>query len=174
MRWLIRIGMVVVALVVMVLGIGAALPRDHVAAVSAVIPAPPDQVHARIVDITTSVSWRSDLDSVAIVSASPPRWREMGEFGPIEYIRETDRPDLVVSRIAGPRTDFGGLWRYEIGALPGEPGSTRVTIVEEGEVYSALYRFFSRFVFGQHGTMERYLRDLGSSFGVDVRTERVN
>lgn len=170
MVWLIRVVMVLVALGGIVYIAGAAQPQDHVASVRARIPASRDAVYQRIVDVTGAPSWRSDLESVEVLSESPLRWRESGKYGAIDYEREIDEPDLVVARIVGERTDFGGLWRYRL-----EPAGdgTLVTIVEEGEVYSPVFRFFSRFVFGHHRTMESWLRDLGTSFGATVATERV-
>lgn len=65
---------------------------------------------------------------------------------------------------------FGGRWTYEIAPAP--TGSV-LTITEHGEVYGALYRFMSRFVFGHYRTLETYARDLGGRFGEAVVTERI-
>ena len=76
----------------------------------------------------------------------------------------------VVTTIVGEDLPFGGRWVFE---LEGDPSSTTVTITEEGEVYSALFRFVSRFVMGHHGTMMTYQQDLGRHFGGEVEVEIV-
>jgi hypothetical protein len=54
-------------------------------------------------------------------------------------------------------------------ASEGDGAALRVT--EDGEVYNVIFRFMSRFVFGQTGTIERYLKDLGKKFGEQVEIE---
>jgi len=82
---------------------------------------------------------------------------------------EPDR--RIVARIADTSQGFGGTWTYEI--EPAGAGAT-LTITEEGEVYNALFRFTSRFVFGHYSTMETYARSLGRKFGQDVTPVRVS
>ncbi len=43
--------------------------------------------------------------------------------------------------------------------MVGDIGS-ELTIVEEGEVYSPLFRFVSKFIIGQASTVEKYLKAL--------------
>jgi hypothetical protein len=61
--------------------------------------------------------------------------------------------------------------RTTFAALPpfltayGPPGTTRVTIMEDGKVYNPFFRFLSRYVFGYAQSMRAYLRDLGTDLG---------
>lgn len=83
---------------------------------------------------------------------------------------ELVEPTRVVNRIDDPELPFGGRWIYEM--QPNGSGSV-VTITEEGEVYNPVFRVMSRFVFGHHGELERYARDLVRHFGEDGAIRRV-
>ncbi len=49
---------------------------------------------------------------------------------------------------------FGGTWTYEL--APAGPTATRLTITEDGEVYSPIFRLVGRFFLGYDATLERY------------------
>ncbi|MBI4410578.1 MAG: hypothetical protein HY561_12770, partial [Gemmatimonadetes bacterium] len=83
---------------------------------------------------------------------------------------ESQPPKRRVVRIADVSQGFGGRWIYELAA---SRTGTTLTITEEGEVYNPIFRFMSRFIFGQYRTLEQYARDLGKSFGEDVSPARV-
>jgi hypothetical protein len=80
---------------------------------------------------------------------------------PLETVISQPPAKLVV-RIADPKLPFGGTWTYEI--TPIATGSS-LRIREDGEVYNPLFRFLSRFVFGQSTTIETYLKSLAKKFG---------
>jgi uncharacterized protein YndB with AHSA1/START domain len=152
------------ALIIVVVAIGYALPVGHVATQSETLRPSPDQVFATLVDVDGHPKWRSDLQSVEVVSnTSPKRWREIGSNGTItlEFV-EVQPPSRLVSRIADPDLGFGGTWTYEL--MP-EGSGTRLTITERGEVYNPLFRFMSRFVFGHTATMKKFLEDLKKQLG---------
>lgn len=50
------------------------------------------------------------------------------------------------------------------GIVPSPEGCT-VTVTEDGEVYSPLFRFVSRFVIGHTATLDRKLKALARRFG---------
>lgn len=173
MRWIALILAFLAVVVILVVVIGMLLPVSHVASVSGEIPAPREQVFAALSDVRLAATWRSDIDSVAVLSkeGEPLRWREVGGSGSLAFVRdEMDPPRRIVSRIDGRDQGFGGRWIWEL--TPGSTG-TEVTVTEEGEVYNPLFRFMSRFVFGHHRTMESVLKDLGTRFGADVQTRRL-
>jgi hypothetical protein len=64
-------------------------------------------------------------------------------------------------------TDLGysGQWTY---MFTPENGGTRVTIREDGEVSNVIFRFMSRYVFGQTATMDGYLNSLAKRFGEEA------
>lgn len=151
-----------VLLVVGIALIGALLPADHVASVSAHYEQPPDVVWSTITDFEAFPEWRSGVDRVSAMS-SEDGWIEYGSTGPMPLaISEAEAPRRLVLRIASDDLPFGGTWTYEIAPVGG--GST-LTITENGTVSNPLFRFMSRFVFGHTMTMEAYLTDLGARFG---------
>jgi uncharacterized protein YndB with AHSA1/START domain len=165
MKWLIRIIGVVVALVGLMAGIGWLLPVEHQATRSAVIAAPPAEVFATISNVERYPEWRTGVSQVEILetAAGLPRFREIGEFGPIIFrVEQADAPTFFRTRIDDPDQPFGGTWTY---VLVPDAGGTLLTITEDGEVYNPIFRFLSRFVFSQTGTMETYLADLGKLVG---------
>lgn len=159
---------VLAVLIASVLLIGAMLPRDHVASRSTELHVPAESVWVAITDVDAFPRWRSELARIEQLPARDGHamWREHGEYGPMTFEAvEQDAPRRLVTRIADRDLGYGGEWTYDI--APTEGGS-RITITENGWVDSPLFRFMSRFVFGQTSTMEAYLRALGSRFGETV------
>lgn len=153
---------------------GTRLPVQHMAAVRLTVAAPLDDVFGVIRDVAAAPAWRSGLDRVEILSVEgePLRWRETTSFGTLEFTTEAiDPPRRIVGRVRDPEGQFGGRWIFE---LEPDPAGTRVTITEEGEVYSALFRALSKYVFGHYGTLERYGHDLQKRFGDDAPVERLS
>ena len=97
-------------------------------------------------------------------------WREVGKHDVVTFEEvEAAPPRRLVARIADPSLPYGGSWTYVV--TPDGTGS-RVTITENGVVYSPVFRFVSRFVFGHHATQEAYLRALGRRFGHETTPVR--
>ena len=164
------IGMVVViaALAGVVYGVGSALPREHVAAVRAEFSAPPEEIFATVADYRAYPDWRPSVESIEELPArnGKPAWVERGLTGPLPMeLTESEPPTRLVSTILAEGMPFGGRWIFEI--EPAATGAT-VTITEEGEVYSPVFRFVSRFLMGHHATMSLFLSDLGAHFDEDV------
>jgi hypothetical protein len=138
--------------------IGAALPKEHVASRKILLRASPDEVFALIAGPS---DWRGL--KYELLTESPLRWRETDSSGDaITYERmETSPSKRIVNRIADPKLPFGGSWTYEI--VPSGSG-TELTITEHGEVYNPLFRFVSRFIMGHTATIEKYQRDLAAHF----------
>jgi uncharacterized protein YndB with AHSA1/START domain len=168
MRWLVLALGAVAAVALVVTIVGAALPRTHVAARAARVPASADAVWAALTDVAAYPSWRDD---VRAVEQLPPRdgraaWREDSRHGRITYeVRAATPPASLTTAIADPDLPFGGRWTF---TLTPDAGGTRVVVVEDGEVRNPLFRFMSRYVFGHTATMDAYLRALGRKFGADV------
>ena len=171
MRWMLIVLAVLAAGLVVVVVVGALLPRDHVASTSARIRARPADVFQAITDVERFPSWRA-VSKVELLDTvdGRRRWREVSRFGPLTFEEvESREPERLVSRILDTDQGFGGSWTWDI--APADGGS-RVTITERGYVSNPLFRFMSRFVFGYHGTQEEYLRALGRKFGGDITPVR--
>jgi Polyketide cyclase / dehydrase and lipid transport len=155
MKWLIYGGLAVVILAAVVVAIGAALPKGHVASRRMTLKASPGEVFALIAGPS---DWRGL--KYERLAENPLTWRETDSNGAITYERvETVAPARIVNRIADPKLPFGGSWTYEI--VPNGTG-TELTITENGEVYNPLFRFVSRFIMGHTATIEKYQRDLSA------------
>jgi uncharacterized protein YndB with AHSA1/START domain len=149
MRWLLIAGGIVACIVLIVVVVGALLPVAHTAERTAEISAPPERVWKALTDVAAFPEWRPDVASVD--QLPDETWREHGKNGVITYrVTAAEPPSRLVVRIADKSLPFGGEWEYRVA-----PG--RVTIVERGEVYNPVFRFMSRFVFGQTKTIEAYL-----------------
>lgn len=166
MKWILIGAASLAAIVAIVVLVGAALPRDHVAAMAARIPATPESVWAALTTPADFPAWRSDVKRVEVLAATPTgaSWREQGSSGAITYVVDAaDPPRRLVGRIADQGLPFGGSWEYRI--EPDGATASRVTIVERGSVYNPVFRFASRFIIGHTRTIDTYLRALAKRFG---------
>ena len=158
MKWILIGALVLAGLLVVVVIIGALLPRQHVASRSVVLVASPQTVWGLISGPPT---WRSDLKSYEeLQSRNGHRvWRETDKHGQtITYeMVESASPNHLVTKIADPKLPFGGTWTYEI--TQNGAGSS-LTITENGEVYNPVFRFVSRFIMGHTATIDAYLKAL--------------
>ncbi|HEX9931540.1 MAG TPA: SRPBCC family protein [Allosphingosinicella sp.] len=160
-KWAIGVIAAPAALAGIVYGVGALLPREHVASAEAVVPAAPAAVAALVRDVEAQPRWRSGVAAIEVLERRPAgglRYVERSGHDSITFdFAEEERDARFRSVIADPALPFGGSWTISLSAAP---GGTRVAIEEQGEVRDPLYRFFSRFVFGHEGTMRTYLADL--------------
>lgn len=173
MRWVLGIVGFLMLVVLLVVAIGYALPRSHVASVSAQYAAPPDTLWATLTDVAAFPRWRNDLVRVELLPDENGQrgWREHGKNDVITYrVVASDPPRRLVTRIADETLPFGGTWMYELAPAG---GGTRLTITERGEVYNPIFRFVSRFVLGYTGTMTTMLRALGAKHGETITPEVV-
>lgn len=169
MKWILIVVGSLAAIVAIVAIVGAALPRDHVAAMSARIPAPPESVWAALTTPADFPRWRSDVQRVETLpaTATGASWREHGGNGAITYVVDVaEPPRRLVGRIADTGLPFGGSWEYRI--EPDGASASRVTIIERGAVYNPIFRFVSRFIMGHTKTIDTYLRALAKRFGGDA------
>ena len=161
--------LVLAGVVLVVACIGWLLPKEHVATRSGRYRQPPEAIWKAITDIEAMPSWREGLKSVQRLPDRNglPVYVEVSGSGTLPYeTAEMDAPRKLVTRIADPKLPFGGTWTFEI--TPTNDGAT-LRITERGYVTNPIFRFMSRFVFGQTSTMESYLRSLAKKFGEEPR-----
>ncbi len=156
-----------VALVALVLIIGAMLPRSHRAARQITLHQPVNDVYATVRDFSSAASWRSDLTRVEMLDTR--HFREHSKNGTVTYeILEEVPNEKLVTRIVDRDLGYAGSWTYEFLT---QENRTLVRITEDGEVSNILFRFMSRFVFGHVATMDAYLRALALKFGETAKPE---
>lgn len=134
----------VIALVVV---IGATQPVKHVATRRARFRATPEAVWKVMSSGTSRAHFKQDDVNYDVLESIPPA--------------------RLVTKIAD-KLPYGGMWTYE---LTPEGTGTSLRITENGEVYTPIFRFVSRFVMGHTATIDASLRDLGKKLGEDVKIE---
>ena len=172
MKYALYVLAALVALVLVIVAVGAMLPVKHTASRQVSLHQPPESVFALINDPATFPAWRGKVKGSKEIKVEilPEKnghrmFRETGTDGMILYeVASVELNKRLVTRIADPSLPFGGKWTYEI--LPAGD-STTLRITEDGEVYNPVFRFASRFIFGHTATIEDYLRDVAKRFGED-------
>ena len=169
MRLLIHIVVAVVVALVLLVGImaliGSRLPKNHVASRSIFLRKSPQDVYAVIRDFASMSKWRSDVKQVDVEAqpGGPVHFSEDSKHGRVNYELIEDIPNQrMVTKIRDKDLGYGGQWTYTLAA---ENSGTRLTIREDGEVSNVLFRFMSRYIFGQTSTIDSYLTSLAKHFG---------
>jgi hypothetical protein len=161
MKWIVFIGFGLLSLVGIVAGVGYMLPKNHVASRHMELHQTPEAVYALIAGPST---WRKGVKKYEPLPESGGRlWREVDEYdNSVTYERVEDTPPRrLVTRISS-QLAYGGTWTYE---LTPTVNGTDLRITENGEVYNPIFRFMSRFVFGQSATINKYLTETAQHFG---------
>jgi hypothetical protein len=170
MKWLWIIGGALAAIVLLIAVIGAMLPVKHHATRKARFRARPEEVYAIL---SGPPDWRPDVKAYGELPEQNGRktWWEEGDAGHRKVrfeLVEDSPPHRRAVRIAEPGLPFGGVWTFEISPAP---DGSELRIREDGEVYNVFFRFLSRFVFGHYGSIDGFLRNLGTKLGQQVRIE---
>ena len=168
MKLLILIVVGIVGAVLLLAGvmalIGSRLPKAHVASRSILLHRSPQDVYAVVRDFGSAPKWRADVKRIEV--ETPVYFREVGKHGTVNYELVEDVPaQRMVTRIRDTDLGYSGQWTY---SFTPENGGTRVTIREDGEVSNVLFRFMSRYVFGQTSTIDSYLTSLAKHFGEEA------
>ena len=157
------VGGVLVIFGVMAL-IGSMLPKAHVASRSILLHRTPQDVYTVVRDFGSAPSWRADVKRIEV--ETPVYFREEGKHGTVNYELVEDVPaQRMVTRIRDTDLGYSGQWTY---SFTPENGGTRVTIREDGEVSNVLFRFMSRYIFGQTSTIDSVLTSLAKHFGEEA------
>jgi hypothetical protein len=144
--------------------IGSMLPKTHVASRSILLHRTPQDIYAVVRDFGSAPKWRADVKRIEV--ETPVYFREVGKHGTVNYELVEDVPaQKMVTRIRDTDLGYSGQWTY---SFTPENSGTRVTIREDGEVSNVLFRFMSRYVFGQTSTIDSYLTSLAKHFGEEA------
>ena len=155
------VSLITAVVLVVVLALGAALPRAHVASATVVVPAPQARVWSMLVDTPTQPQWREGLVAVQPLPSKDghPCWLEMQKYGkmPLCEVASTP-PSQRTVLIADPTLPFGGTWVYQLS--PVGPDSTQLTITENGTTGPLLWRFMGHYVFHEDTMIKQYQASL--------------
>jgi Polyketide cyclase / dehydrase and lipid transport len=171
MKTILRVLLGLVALVVLILAItyidGLTLPQNHSTTVTSIIPAPPDQVFARITDIAHGNQWRPAVKAVTVLPPDNGRdhWVEdLGHNQTMNFLAtRTDTPTRRDVLLDVPGAAYGGTWTYELSPGP-TPNTTTLNITENGYINPPIYRFVMRHVIGMTYNLDTYEKDITKSF----------
>lgn len=163
MKWLLIVALVIAVPILLIVTVGAMLPKQHVDTRTVSLRQSPEAVWAAI---TAAPDWRPDIRSFQELPSRDGHrlWRETDVHGQtVTYEAvESIPPQRLVVRIADPTLPFGGTWTYVIAA---QPSGSSLTITENGEVYNPVFRFVSHFIMGETATMDAYIKALQSRPG---------
>jgi len=172
-KWVLIAVAVSVGLIAVVALIGALLPKNHLASRTVRFNQSPETLWEVLTNHPAEPSWRSDLARVEQLPDvnGHALWREVFKNGEVMTLETVEAipPHRLVRRIADKSLPFGGSWTIEREKF--DPGS-RVTVMENGEVYNPIFRFVSRFIIGHTATIDRYLAMVGKKFGEEPKPEK--
>lgn len=158
---LVGIGVVVVV-------VGSVLPKSHVASRMARYHAAPEAIWSTLSDFERYPDWAPEITSVTRLADRDghPVWEHAGPKWKMPMaVTAFDPPRAMTLEIASNDLPYSGTWSYVVAP---DKGETIVTVTERGEVANPIFRFMSRFVFGQTRTMDAYLEALGRRHGESV------
>jgi uncharacterized protein YndB with AHSA1/START domain len=170
MKWVLIVLGVIVALIALMALIGAFVSRDHRATSTVVLRQPPDSIWKVVRGLENITAW---FPAMQLSERLPDRdghevWRQkMSGFDVPIIVLESSPPRRLVTQIdptAGGA--FGGTWTYE---LASDGAGTRISVTEAGWISNPIFRFMSRFLFGYYGSLDKYLKALGTRFGETVQ-----
>jgi len=153
---------------------GQFVPAGHVAASSVNLSHSVDTVWTIVRDLGGYPNWWADVKSSRRDPDASDRevWvqTDANDQAIALEVVESVSPRLLITQIADEKLPFSGKWTYTV--QPTE-GGTRVTIVEEGEIFNPIFRFLARYFIGHHGTIDRCLEALGKHFGENITPTHV-
>ena len=169
MKWIFVAVGCLCLLAAVVAWIGSTLPVKHQATRKARFHATPGALYAILAG---PPDWHPDVKAYGDLPDASGRkmwWEQDGHGKKIRWELVEDRPPVRrVVRIADAGLPYGGAWTFEI--APATDGAD-LRVHEDGEVYNPVFRFLARYVFGYCGSIEGFLRNLGTKLGEPVRIE---
>jgi len=134
--------------------VGKSLPVEHVASLSRVFLSSPDIIYGKIKNFKDYPLWRPNLKFIEPITEIS--WKETDSHKNVmtySFIRD-ERNRLIESKIMDEDKPFGGSWTFDLKSVS---GGTELTITENGKVFSPIFRFVSKFIFGHTSTITTYL-----------------
>jgi len=165
MKWVLRLFVFLVGLVVAIFLVGVALPAKSIHTRTITLRQPPEKVFDVLADAQGLPKWNRNMEKVQML---PPvdgketmRQTFKGGMEMTIVTTESLAPSHLVRAMHNPRSPFQGLWRYQILA---NDGGSRVALIEQSEVSNPFFRIMLR-VFGPTKYMDQHLKGLAKYFG---------
>ncbi|TGN10347.1 LIC10604 family protein [Leptospira ilyithenensis] len=134
--------------------IGRFLPVAHTVSLSRVFPSSPEIIYRKIKSFQDYPLWRPDLKLIQPVDSIS--WKETDSHKNVmtySFVRD-EKNRLIESKIMDEDKPFGGSWTFELKIVP---DGTELTITENGRVFSPVFRFVSKYIFGHTATIKAYI-----------------
>ncbi|HYD79867.1 MAG TPA: SRPBCC family protein [Paucimonas sp.] len=152
---------VAVAVVLAIVALGMAAPKDHEVSLERDYAVPAEKIYKLVRAYEDYPSWRSGV--TAVTRDGDDRYIEESGHGRIPYKIVEQRPHArLVSQIDDPGLPFSGTWTFEI---IDRGDACRLRITETGSVPNPVFRFFSTYMFSHEETIRVYLADLARKLG---------
>ncbi|MEO8435864.1 MAG: SRPBCC family protein [Pyrinomonadaceae bacterium] len=164
-KWLIRVALILLLLIVGVVAVGFMIPADHRVSRMLQTKQSPQTIWDVINDHDNEPKWRHDVASVQSLGErnGKPVWKESYKDGnTLELATTESKPPTRMVREIAEQGPFSGRWEIDI--QPNGTGSS-VRVTEVGKIPNPVFRFVSKFVIGQTTQMERYLTSLAGKYG---------
>lgn len=167
MKWIVRLVAFLIAVVLVVLTLGYALPVQSEHTRSITLKQPPEAVFTALADVQKMPEWNRNLSRVEILPPTDGKetMRQTLKNGMSMELVTTESlspTHLVRESKGGP---YVGSWTYEI--APTNDGS-KVTLTEKAEIKKPPLRVLAR-VFGPTKYLDEHLIDLARHFGEQAR-----
>ena len=162
-----------IAVVALAYIVGMMMPQNKRTVRMVHINQAPETLFAVLNDPPSAATWRTGLKSTEML---PDRnghrmWKEFNKMGTMTFIEtEVAAPTRLVVTIADKSAGFGGAWTF---SLKPSSGGTDLTIADDAEVYSPMYRVMGALFFNSAQPLEQCLRDLAKKYGETVAPQPV-
>lgn len=148
-------------IIAIILAIGTMLPVKHTASRSIELNAPTEKIWSLITNYADMPKWRKELLKVEPTTTANGTqiWQEFeNEKQSLDFETTLQiESQKLVRKIVGENLNFGGTWTFELIA---NGNKTTLTIIENGEVYNALFRFVSTYIMGHHASLDKFIKQL--------------
>jgi uncharacterized protein YndB with AHSA1/START domain len=166
LSWVVIVLAVLAGLFVLIVLVGALLPRRHVAARTSHVGRPPEAVWEVLTDYSLVPTWHKEVVAIDPLPARAGRavWRQTfkGNYPVLLEVAEATVPRHLAWVIGDEKGPFRGRWDFKL-----EPadGGCRVILTERGEIPNPFYRFMARLLLDPAKYLERYLQALVGRLG---------
>lgn len=171
MLWLTVVACIPLLILLVMVVVGRFLARKHLVTRRATYRVPAERVWDCLTDHREMNVWRTDLRRVLRARGKNDlaAWQEVGRFTKREIRVTTSRPPFRLNAdFVNGVVPMRGVIRMHL--KPMGAGSM-LTITEEAEIPSPLFRFIARYIIGLHAPLDIRLQALGRHFRERVQPE---
>lgn len=167
------LAVVFVVIVVITYVGGYMLPPNHSSKTRGVINKAPEVLFDYLLDFPKWPRWNREVKNpMRLPDQNGHMVWQLGEhtLEIVEILKPiAGNPGHFIMRVADPKSPFKGTWTWVIEHIG---GASQVTIIEEGNVQSPLWRFLAKFLFGHNATAKTHLHALAQHYEqADFKTE---